>query len=104
MVVSCDGNRLAFREKICALENTDNKNEPLNSSFVVPGKTLSQLMRLISDDDEASAVINGMALYGNSGFDITSVLIIVAVVVVAAGLVAAIVALAVKRKKKLQQD
>ena len=59
---------------------------------------------LISDDDEASAVINGMALYGNSGFDITSVLIIVAVVVVAAGLVGAIVALAVKRKKKLQQD
>ncbi len=50
-VVSCDGNRLAIREKICTLENTDNKSEPLNASFVVPGKTLNQLMRLISDDD-----------------------------------------------------
>ncbi|MBQ8381697.1 MAG: DNA polymerase III subunit beta [Clostridia bacterium] len=50
-VVSCDGNRLAIREKICSLENTDNKSEPLNSSFVVPGKTLNQLLRLISDDD-----------------------------------------------------
>lgn len=50
-VVSCDGNRLAIREKLCSLENTDNKNEPLNASFVVPGKTLNQLMRLISDDD-----------------------------------------------------
>lgn len=50
-VVSCDGNRLAIREKICTLENTDNKSEPLNASFVIPGKTLNQLMRLISDDD-----------------------------------------------------
>ncbi|MBQ7354433.1 MAG: DNA polymerase III subunit beta, partial [Clostridia bacterium] len=50
-VVSCDGNRLAIREKICTLENTDNKSEPLNASFVVPGKTLNQLLRLISDDD-----------------------------------------------------
>ncbi|MGM9648111.1 MAG: DNA polymerase III subunit beta [Eubacteriales bacterium] len=50
-VVSCDGNRLAIREKFCSLENTDQQSEPLDSSFVVPGKTLNQLIRLISDDD-----------------------------------------------------
>ena len=49
-VVACDGNRLAIREKICTLESTNQSGE-LNCSFVVPGKTLSQLLRLISDDE-----------------------------------------------------
>ena len=50
-VVACDGNRLAVREKICMVENTDQDGGELNCSFVVPGKTLSQLLRLISDDE-----------------------------------------------------
>jgi DNA polymerase-3 subunit beta len=50
-VVACDGNRLAVREKICMLENTDQQGGELDCSFVVPGKTLSQLLRLISDDE-----------------------------------------------------
>ena len=49
-VVACDGNRLAVREKICTLENM-NQSGDLDCSFVVPGKTLSQLLRLISDDE-----------------------------------------------------
>ena len=48
-IVACDGNRLAIREKICMLENDSKGGEPLNCSFVVPGKTLNQLMRLIDD-------------------------------------------------------
>lgn len=50
-IVACDGNRLAVREKICSLENKNKDGSSLNMKFVVPGKTLSQLMRLISDDD-----------------------------------------------------
>lgn len=49
-VVACDGNRLAIREKICTLESM-NQNGDLDCAFVVPGKTLSQLLRLISDDE-----------------------------------------------------
>lgn len=50
-IVACDGNRLAVREKVCSLENKNKDGSSLNMKFVVPGKTLSQLMRLISDDD-----------------------------------------------------
>ncbi len=53
-IVACDGNRLAVREKICTLENKNKDGSTLNMSFVVPGKTLSQLIRLISDDDMVS--------------------------------------------------
>lgn len=50
-IVACDGNRLAVREKICALENKNKDGSSLNMKFVVPGKTLSQLARLIDDND-----------------------------------------------------
>lgn len=50
-IVACDGNRLAVREKICTLENKNKDGSSLNMTFVVPGKTLSQLVRLISDED-----------------------------------------------------
>lgn len=53
-IVSCDGNRLAIREKICSLENKNKDGSLLNMKFVVPGKTLNQLIRLISDDDIVS--------------------------------------------------
>ncbi len=51
-VVSCDGNRLAVREKICSLKNADGSDNAIEAAFVVPGKTLSQLIRLIDDDEE----------------------------------------------------
>ena len=53
-IVACDGNRLAIREKICTLENDSKGGAPLNCNFVVPGKTLNQLMRLIDDDETVS--------------------------------------------------
>lgn len=53
-IVACDGNRLAIREKICTLENDSKSGAPLNCNFVVPGKTLNQLMRLIDDDETVS--------------------------------------------------
>lgn len=59
---------------------------------------------LLSDDAESNVTVSDITLYGNSGFDATTVIIIVAVAVVAAGLVAAIIVLALKRKKKMNQD
>jgi len=56
-LISCDGNRLAVRETLCALGNKNKDLSSLNLSFIVPGKTLSQLSRLLSDDDSEIAVI-----------------------------------------------
>ena len=54
-VVSCDGNRLALRERKCDIENitTENAEESGDKmSFIVPGKALAQIMKLITDKDD----------------------------------------------------
>lgn len=56
-LVSCDGNRLAVREIDCKIGNKNKDASNLNLSFIVPGKTLSQLSRLISDEEGDLAVI-----------------------------------------------
>lgn len=56
-IVSCDGNRLAIRETSCALGNRNRDESDLNLSFIVPGKTLSQLTRLMTDPEEEITVI-----------------------------------------------
>lgn len=56
-MVSCDGNRLALREVESSLGNRNKDQSALNLAFIVPGKTLSQLSRLISDDDTDITVI-----------------------------------------------
>jgi len=56
-LVSCDGNRLAIREIDCKIGNKNKDASDLNLSFIVPGKTLSQLSRLISDEEGDLAVI-----------------------------------------------
>ncbi len=56
-IVSCDGNRLAIRETACKLGNKNKDASALNLSFIVPGKTLSQLSRLLYDDDSDLSVI-----------------------------------------------
>lgn len=56
-IVSCDGNRLAIRETACALGNRNRDASSLNLSFIVPGKTLSQLTRLMNEKEEELTVI-----------------------------------------------
>lgn len=61
-VVSCDGNRLAIRERECEITDTKKSGEgqnPLGISFIVPGKTLSELMKLLSDSEENVMLIFG---------------------------------------------
>lgn len=52
-VVACDRNRLALREKDCALEVENEKGV----SFIVPGKTLMELQKMLSQDEEEQVVI-----------------------------------------------
>ncbi len=49
MIVSCDGNRLAVRKKVCELSNVNFEEE---MSFIIPGKTLSELMKLLPDSED----------------------------------------------------
>lgn len=51
-VVSCDGNRLALREKICEIDDFSTEDGEERMSFIVPGKALSQIMKLINDKDD----------------------------------------------------
>lgn len=48
--IGCDGFRLAIREKVCELENYC--DEEVNASFIVPGRTLSEVIKLLTDADE----------------------------------------------------
>ena len=48
--VGCDSFRLAIRDKVCELENTS--GEELDTSFIVPGRTLSELVKLLTENDE----------------------------------------------------
>lgn len=47
--VGCDSFRLAIREKTCELGNTDDSVE---MSFIIPGKTLSEIMKMLSEPEE----------------------------------------------------
>jgi len=60
-VVSCDGNRLAIRERTCEITDTKKSGEgqAAGLSFIVPGKTLSELMKLLSDTEERVMLIFG---------------------------------------------
>lgn len=52
--VGCDSFRLAIRDKVCELENTS--DEELDTSFIVPGRTLSELVKLLSENDETVSI------------------------------------------------
>ena len=55
-IVSCDGNRLAIREINGKITKKKEKAEALNLSFIIPGKTLAQLVRLLSDSEDEVSV------------------------------------------------
>ena len=51
--VSCDSNRLAVKRKRCEIERGDDGNV---LKFIIPGKTLSELIKLIDDGDDIVTV------------------------------------------------
>ena len=48
--VGCDSFRLAIREKVYDLENTSDC--ALDISFIIPGRTLNEILKLLNDPDE----------------------------------------------------
>ncbi len=54
VTVGCDSFRLAVSEKICELENTS--DAPLDTAFIVPGRTLSEVIKLLTDPDEIVSI------------------------------------------------
>ncbi len=50
-VVACDGNQLALREMTCELGNKNKDGAPLDLSLIVPGKTVTGLLRLVDDEE-----------------------------------------------------
>ena len=56
-LVSCDSYKLAKCSKVCDLESKMANGKELDLSFIVPGKTLTELMKLISDTEERLDII-----------------------------------------------
>ncbi len=50
VTVGCDSYRLAVREKLCDMENLTGKE--LDMKFIIPGKTLGELIKLLDSPDE----------------------------------------------------
>jgi DNA polymerase-3 subunit beta len=53
-IVGCDSYRLAIREKLCELENT--YGEELDISIIVPGRTLGEILKLLSEPNETVSI------------------------------------------------
>ena len=51
-VVSCDGNRLAYCEKEMDVVNKNRDGSELNLKFIIPGKTLLELLKMVKDTEE----------------------------------------------------
>lgn len=49
-MVGCDTFRLAIKEKVCELENSG--DESIKGEFIIPGKTLSEAVKLLSEPDK----------------------------------------------------
>ena len=56
LIVACDGNRLAYCEKNVELENRNKDGMSLNLKFIVPGKTLSDVLKMIKDTEDTMEI------------------------------------------------
>lgn len=55
-VVSCDGSKMAIKEQITDIENKNDDESDLDMKFIIPAKTLTELMKLLSDNDETVSI------------------------------------------------
>ena len=49
-IVACDGNRLAIRDQKCKLSTVTERKPQV--SFILPGKTLTELLKLLKDEND----------------------------------------------------
>lgn len=55
-VVSCDGSKMAIKEQITDIENKNDDESDLDMQFIIPAKTLTELMKLLADNDETVSI------------------------------------------------
>lgn len=55
-VVSCDGSKMAIKEQITDLENKNDDQSELDMQFIIPAKTLIEIMKLLSDSDDTVSI------------------------------------------------
>lgn len=55
-VVSCDGNKLALSEQKIDVKDYRHDNEDFEAKFIVPGKTLTELLKIMSDTDDVMRI------------------------------------------------
>lgn len=55
-LVACDGNKVAIRESRCEMEKIESGDETFHLTFIVPGKTLGELIKLMDNEDEKMTV------------------------------------------------
>ena len=55
-IVAIDGNRLALRRSFDGVTSEGENGEGLELSFIVPGKSLSELLKLIGDEDDPAEI------------------------------------------------
>ena len=55
-VVSCDGNKLALSEQKIDVKDYRHDNADFEAKFIVPGKTLTELLKIMEDTDEPMRV------------------------------------------------
>jgi DNA polymerase-3 subunit beta len=51
-IVSCDGNRLAYCEKEADIVNKNRDGSEVNLKFIIPGKTLLELLKMVKDTED----------------------------------------------------
>ena len=52
IVVACDGNRLAYIENDMSIESKNIDGTRLNLRFIIPGKTLVEILKMVKDTEE----------------------------------------------------
>ena len=52
IIVSCDGNRLAYLENDMSIESKNIDGTRLNLRFIIPGKTLVEVLKMVKDTEE----------------------------------------------------
>ncbi len=58
-LVACDGHRLAIKDRFADIENRSMDGTGLNLNFTVPGKALSELSKMLGDNEEGVTIILG---------------------------------------------
>lgn len=55
-VVSCDGSKMAIKEQVTDIKRNEEEESSLDMKFIIPGKTLNELLKFLSDSDDTISI------------------------------------------------